>query len=285
MDASTLVKRILIWAVCCIAAILLAVAALYWRLLVIPRKSRAQRVASAAETAALRREAPLTATEALECSRAIEGIVSACSNLQYEVMQELFDGISNKVARYGYPQIENLLAPLDKSLFEKFWLPDLKSLDFTTESDFDRYIKTNVAVIKILGCTKIANGLCDSRLCEYDLIVFKNIGRFLEKFTEDGNEQLARAVKTHLDEWKEYLASGQSVTRMQLKQELQHFLKLPRRQSEDMGMKTETDWIKRYRDFALKFHEQYYGIVPKWLDEEFPLPHEGKGGNVESVEK
>ena len=276
MDASTLVKRILIWAVCCIAAILLAVAALYWRLLVIPRKSRAQRVASAAETAALRREAPLTATEALECSRAIEGIVSACSNLQYEVMQELFDGISNKVARYGYPQIENLLAPLDKSLFEKFWLPDLKSLDFTTESDFDRYIKTNVAVIKILGCTKIANGLCDSRLRAYDLVVFKNIGRFLEKFTEDGNEQLARAAKTQLDEWKEYLASGQSVTRMQLKQELQRFLKLPRWRAEEFGMKTKADWVANARNYALKFHEQYYGIVPKWIDEEFPLPHKEK---------
>ena len=45
-----------------------------------------------------------------------------------------------------------------------------------------------------------------------------------------------------------------------------------------MGMKTDADWIEHYRDYALKFHRQIYGVVPKWLDEEFPLPPKGEGG-------
>lgn len=36
-----------------------------------------------------------------------------------------------------------------------------------------------------------------------------------------------------------------------------------------------TAYLKKFEsdgDYALKFHGQIYGVVPKWLDEEFPLP-------------
>ena len=54
------------------------------------------------------------------------------------------------------------------------------------------------------------------------------------------------------------------------------FLKWPRWRAEDLGMKSKKDWIVYMRNYALKFHEQNYGIVPKWLDEEFPLPQNGE---------
>lgn len=82
--------------------------------------------------------------------------------------------------------------------------------------------------------------------------------------------------ESNLDEWEEHLSSGQSVTRMYLRLEFKFFLRPPRLLAEDEGIKSESDWIAYMRDYALKFHKQCYGVVPKWLDEEFPLPKNGE---------
>ena len=272
MGASTMVKRILFWVTCCIVAILIGVAVLQMR-----RCRTCERIAesqslSAAEIATASNEVPLTEADILECSRAVEAIANAYSNLQFEAMQELFSGISNKIVRIGMHGIEKVLDPLSAMARQNFWPPRQWAAEITTVSDFDRYINTNIAAVKMLGYTMIANGRYDSRNREYDLVVFRALCDSIKKYSAEGNEQLALAAKSHLDEWKEYLASGQSVTRKQFRCELKGFLKLPRWMAEDRGMKSEEDWVAHYRNLALKFHEQYYGVVPKWLDEEFPLP-------------
>ena len=95
---------------------------------------------------------------------------------------------------------------------------------------------------------------------------------FFKEFKERNDDAFATVALSLLDEWKEHLASGQSVTRIQLRQELKWCLQRPRWQAEDLGMKSESDWVSYYRNYALKFHEQCYGVVPRWLNEEFPLP-------------
>ena len=235
-----------------------------------------------AETALKPREKPLTDEEAEECFRAFEGICNAYSNLQFETMQELFCGISNKVARLGKDRIDRTIETLQTSFRERFRGADLKTIDFSEVAEFDRFIRANIAAANIIGYSMTANGVYYSNLREYDMVVFNRIKVLLEKFEEKKGNEFKTAAQSLLDEWKEHLASGQSITRMQLRLELKWCLRLPRWQAEDMGMKSERDWIAYMRNHALKFHEHCYGVVPKWIDEDFPLPQDGDDGTTGS---
>lgn len=267
-----MVKKMLLCVACSIVAIMIGIAILQMRRCLTCERIAESQTMPAAEIATASSEMPLTEAEIMECSHAVEAIANACSNLQFEAMQELFNCISNKIVRIGLHGIEKVLDPLSTMVRQNFWPSGQGPTGIATVSDFDRYINTNMSAVKMLGYTMIANGRYDSRNLEYDLVVYRVLCDSLKKYSEEGNEQLAVAAKSHLDEWKEYLASGQSVTRMQFRCELKGFLKLPRWMAEDRGMKSEEDWVAYMRNLALKFHEQYYGVVPKWLDEEFPLP-------------
>lgn len=270
MDTSAMVKKIALVAIG-IVAVLLIVAA--WR---ITRrcdgKDRSDaETASAAETSVPPKKEPLTDDEVQACARAFEEIGEAYSNLQFEKMQEIFCGISNKVARLGKDWLDKPLATLQASFRERFWIHDVKSRRFSAVSEFERFIRANIAAANIIGCTLTAAGVCDSHLREYDMVVFNKIKVFLKKFEEENDDDLTAAAQALLDEWKGHLASGQSITRMQLRLDLKMCLRLPRWEAEDMGMKSERDWVAYWRDYALKVHKQWYGVEPTWLDEEFPL--------------
>lgn len=221
---------------------------------------------------------PLTGEEVEECFHAFEGICNAYSDLRFETMQEFFCGISNKVARLGKDRIDKLISPLTTQFREAFWSVDRNLLDFATVPEFDRYLKTNITAVKILGCAIVAKNFYDNVVLDYDMVAFRGIEGYLRKFRDDGNEQLALSAQTHLDEWKEHLASGQSLTRLYLQHQFRFFLRLPRWQAEDMGMKSERDWITYVRNNALKFFKQCYNVEPKWLDEDFPLPQDCDDG-------
>jgi len=233
-------------------------------------------MSSTVETVLHSREEQLTKDEVLKCFRAFEEIGNAYSNLQFETMQEIFCGISNKVARLGKDRLDKAVETLLKSFRERFRYVDMNALDFSDVSEFDRFIRTNVTASNIIGCSMVANGIYDSHLREYDMVVFNQIRALAKTFEEKKDDKLATAAQSLLDEWKEHLASGQSVTRMLLRIELKWCLGWPRWRAEDFGIKSESDWIAYLRDCALKFHKQCYGVVPKWLDEEFPLPKNGE---------
>ena len=116
-----------------------------------------------------------------------------------------------------------------------------------------------------------ANDFYDNYLLQYDVVVFKVLGNFLQAFKDRKDDEFAAAAQTLLDEWKEQLASGQSITRMIFRLDLKMCLRLPRWEAEDMGMKSERDWVEYWRNLALKVHKQWFGVEPTWLDEEFPL--------------
>ena len=271
-----MVNKILTWGVCCVAAVLIGGAVLQLGRSRVAEENTMPQSFSADEFAAACNETPLTEAEVLECSRAFEEIENAYSNLQFETMLERFRGISNKVARLGKGRLDKLIAPLQTTFRERFWGGAGDLPDFATVSNFDRHLNANVAAAKILGFSIAANDVYNTELLDCDVVVFNRIADYLRKFKENGNEQLALSAQMHLEEWKEYLASEQSLTRIYLRHQLRGFLKLPRWRAEDLGMKSKTDWIVYMRNYALKFHEQNYGIVPKWLDEEFPLPQNGK---------
>lgn len=276
MDASTMVNKMLMWGVCCVAAILIGGAVLQLSRSRVAEENVGSQSFSAAEITTACSEMPLTEMEVLECSHAFEEICNAYSNLQFETMQERFCGISNKVVRLGKGQLDKLIDPLQITFRERFWSDSRNLPDFATVSNFDRHLNANVVAVKILGFSIAANDVYNTDLLGYDVVVFKRITAYLRKFKENGNEQLALSAQMHLDEWKEYLASEQSLTRIYLRHQLMGFLKWPRWRAEDLGMKSKKDWIVYMRNYALKFHEQNYGIVPKWLDEEFPLPQNGE---------
>ena len=192
-------------------------------------------------------------------------------------MQEMFCGISNKVARLGKDRLDKAVETLLKSFRERFRYADINALDFSDVLEFDRFIRTNVTASNIIGCSMVANGIYDSHLREYDMVVFNQIRASVKTFEEKKDDKLATAAQSLLDEWEEHLASGQSVTRMLLRLELKWCLGWPRWLAEDFGIKSESDWIAYMRDYALKFHKQCYGVVPKWIDEDFPLPQNGEG--------
>lgn len=275
MDTSAMVKKIAILATGIIVALLI-IATLRLTRRGKCNEYRESTFAATIETPLEHKEEPLTGEEAEECFRAFEEICNAYSNLQFETMQEIFCGISNKVVRLGKGQLDKLIDPLQITFRERFWSDSRNLPDFATVSNFDRHLNANVVAVKILGFSIAANDVYNTDLLGYDVVVFKRITAYLRKFKENGNEQLALSAQMHLDEWKEYLASEQSLTRIYLRHQLMGFLKCPRWRAEDLGMKSKKDWIVYMRNYALKFHEQNYGIVPKWLDEEFPLPQNGE---------
>ncbi len=241
-------------------------------------------MSSTVETVLHSREEQLTKDEVLKCFRAFEEIGNAYSNLQFDTMQEIFCSISNNVARLGKDRLDKAIEVLQTSFREQFWMPDVKARQFSSVSEFERFIRANVAAESIIGYSMLANGLFDSRMLEYDMVVFRSICDFVEEFKERNDEAFAVAAQSLLDAWKEHLASGKSVTRMQLGQELKWCLGQPRWLAEDLGMKSERDWIVYMRNRALKYHEQCYGVVPKWIDEDFPLLQKsdaGLGGHME----
>jgi hypothetical protein len=68
------------------------------------------------------------------------------------------------------------------------------------------------------------------------MVVFNQIRAWLKTFEEKKDDKLATAAQSLLDEWKEHLSSGQSVTRMYLRLEFKFFLRLPRLLAEDAGI-------------------------------------------------
>lgn len=256
---------------CCIAAILTAIVVLTRRPGGISKDSDSCIEVSAAKTIPPRQKAPLTTDDVLVCSRAFDDMGKAYSDLRFEDMQKLFSGISNKVSRLGKGALYDIIAPLKTPFRERFWSVGLNLRDFTTVSEFDRYMKTNVTAVEILGCSIAVNEPCDDVLLHYDYIVFRVIKGYLKKFEKIGDEQLAMSAKAYLDDWMEYLSSGHSLTRVYHNYQLKWLLKLPNWQAEDMGMKSEGDRITYFRNNVSKFHEQNYGVTPKWLDEDFPI--------------
>lgn len=275
MDTSAMVKKIAILATGIIVALLI-IATLRLTRRGKCNEYRESTFAATIETPLEHKEEPLTGEEVEECFRAFEEICNAYSNLQFEVMQEMFCGISNKVARLGKDRLDKAVETLLKSFRERFRYADINALDFSDVLEFDRFIRTNVTASNIIGCSMVANGIYDSHLREYDMVVFNQISASVKTFEEKKDDKLATAAQSLLDEWKEHLASGQSVTRMLLRLELKWCLGWPRWLAEDFGIKSESDWIAYMRDYALKFHKQCYGVVPKWIDEEFPLPKNGE---------
>ena len=259
-----------------IIAVLLIVAALRVTRRCKDKDLCAPEMSSATEAALPSPKVPLTEDEVLKCFHAFAEIGDAYSNLQFETMQEIFCSISNNVARLGRDRLDKAIGMLQTSFREQFWIPDVKARQFSSVSEFERFIRANAAAETIIGWSMLANGFCDGRMLAYDMVVFRGIGDFLKEFKERKDDAFAAAAQSLLDEWKEHLASGQSVTRMYLRLELNFFLRLPRWQAEDLGMKSEKDWIVCMRSRALKYHEQCYGVVPKWIDDEFPIVTKGE---------
>ena len=210
MDTSAMVRKISILAIGIIVALsIIAILRLTRRCKC--NEYRESKIASTIETSLEHQEEPLTGEEAEECFRAFEEICSAYSNLQFETMQERFCGISNKVVRLGKGQLDKLIDPLQITFRERFWSDSRNLPDFATVSNFDRHLNANVVAVKILGFSIAANDVYNTDLLGYDVVVFKRITAYLRKFKENGNEQLALSAQMHLDEWKEYLASEQSL--------------------------------------------------------------------------
>ena len=134
--------------------------------------------ASATETALEHHEEPLTEEDALKCYHAFEKIENAYNNLQFETMQEIFCSISNNVARLGKYRLDKAIEVLQTSFREQFWIPDVKARQFSSVSEFERFIRANVVAENIIGCSMLANGFFASRMREYDMVVFRGISDF-----------------------------------------------------------------------------------------------------------
>jgi hypothetical protein len=191
-------------------------------------------------------------------------------------MQKHFCAISNKVVRLGKERLAEVLSPFEASFGARFCHSDIKTLKFSSVSEFDRFIKANIEAANIIGYSKIMNGIYSDDLCVYDMVVFYKIRDFIKEFKEKNADEFAKAAQMHLDERRKHLASGRSVTRMYLGLRLRWCLSWPRWKAEDLGIKSERDWIEYMRDHALKFHKQRYGVVPTWIDEEFPVAAKGE---------
>ena len=228
-------------------------------------------MSSAAGSAPPLPKEPLTEDEVLKCFHAFEEIGNAYSNLQFETMQEIFCSISNDVAQLGKDRLDKAIEVLKTSFREQFRMTDVKARQFSSVSEFEGFIRANVMAENIIGWSLLSNGFCDGRMLDYDMVVFRRIGDFVKEFKKRKEDEFAAAAQSLLDDWREHLASDQSVTRMYLRLELKFFQRSPRWLAEDLGMKSERDWIAYMRSRTLRCHEQCYGVVPKWLDEEFPL--------------
>ena len=117
MDASTMVKKIAILVIG-IVAVLLIVAALRVTRRCGDNDRITPEMSSAIVTALPSLKEPLTEDEVLKCFLAFEEIGDAYSNLQFETMQEIFCGISNKVARLGKDRLDKAVETLLKSFRE-----------------------------------------------------------------------------------------------------------------------------------------------------------------------
>lgn len=266
------------------ATVLLVMAVVYLWKLDVPEKGGDRRGHETDEVFHAVPVMSMSEEEASECFSAFAEICSAYSNLQFEVMQDVFSVVSNKLSRCGKERIKDIVAPVDKYFHDGSWHRDAKMPEFSTVSEFDRYMRTNITAAKILGYSMAANDVCDNAAFSYDMAIFNGIDCCRRKFADNDEQTLALSVKAFLDDWKEYLASGQSTTRMLFRQQLKSFLKMPRREAEDMGMESNDDWIAYFRETVLKFHEQCYGVTPKWLDEDFPIPPNRTGDNGKSRE-
>ena len=100
---------------------------------------------------------PLTDDEVQECSRAFEEIGEAYPNLQFEKMQEIFCGISNKVARLGKERWDDIGSTLKMKFFGRLGDHVRHPLDFATAADFDRYMNANVAAARMIGFSLTTN--------------------------------------------------------------------------------------------------------------------------------
>ena len=70
-------------------------------------------------------------------------IYNAYSNLQSDAMQKHFCAISNKVVRLGKERLAVVLSPFEASFGARFCHSDIKTLKFSSVSEFDRFIKAN----------------------------------------------------------------------------------------------------------------------------------------------
>ena len=274
MDASNMVIRLILLSGGVAVGALLASSALYCHRNCSTDEILKSGTLSVRGYAADSRKPPLSEDDSLKCSLAFQEMSSAYSNQRYEEMERIYCDISNKVSGIGMENLDKTLGPMKAQSRELFLYVNRGLRDFTNVSDFERYMKTNIAAVRIVGCAIAENNAYDTILIQYDMAVFRAILSYLEKFNDNGNQQLSAAAKSFLDEWKDYLSSGESFTRIYLRHQFLRSLKHPRWLAEDMGMKSAGDWVASSRDYALKFHEQMYGIVPKWLDEEFPLGQE-----------
>ena len=133
-----------------IIAVLLIVAALRVTRRCKDKDLCAPEMSSATEAALPSPKVPLTEDEVLKCFHAFAEIGDAYSNLQFETMQEIFCSISNNVARLGRDRLDKAIGMLQTSFREQFWIPDVNARQFSSVSEFERFIRANAAAENIM---------------------------------------------------------------------------------------------------------------------------------------
>lgn len=213
---------------------------------------------------AVRQYAKPTAEELRSYVDIAEGIVTAYSNGQVSVMQELGGRFPKKAYRLRGNDLVKILLPINR-----LWFHECERVNrrrkFATSGEFERQMGMFLGLTKLYGNFIVDSGeTAVAELGTFEITILKQLQEYRDEFEREGKSEFLSAVERLIADWVEQIESERGFTREYARSQKNGLWRLVER-----GEVTEAKLMENVRICPLLLKERC-GYTPKWLDVEFP---------------
>lgn len=193
-----------------------------------------------------------------------EEIVTAYSNGQASVMQELGDQFPKEAYRLRGNDLVKILLPINRLWFHECGRINRRR-KFATSEEFERQMGMFLSLTKLYGNFIVDSGeTAVSELGTFDITILKQLQEYRDEFEREGKGEFLSAVERLIADWSKQIESERGFTREYARSQKNGLWRLVER-----GEVTEAKLMENVRIYPLLLKERC-GYTPKWLDEEFP---------------
>ena len=197
-------------------------------------------------------------------------IAEALSTCSQKEMEERVSAVSERTARLPWDQFDKVVEPVD-SLLRKCFQGSV--MPFADKDAFEVYMAAHLKAMALRGEVELANPPVPSMLARQEGIALAKLREYEKRFVDNGSQDLAKCAAELAERLVDQIESGRGLTRRYMHANLKLQMKLV-----EVGMSTRERVLRGVRTDAYTLIE-VAGYVPKWLDEEFPLPPSADKGN------
>ena len=202
-----------------------------------------------------------TAEEMQSYQEIARGIVSAYSNGQISVLQELSERFLESACHLRYGDSSKAISPVSRAWSSEH-RTDKPLEEFATPDAFEHAMRMRLALTVIYGNFLIASKMVDNALIELDVYTLLQLQEYESKFRREGKADFIAAAGRLEAEWILQIESEKGFTR-----EYMRSLKVLGRDLLEMGRMTEKDVSDTIRGCVYSLQKRC-GYMPKWFVEE-----------------